>query len=90
MSRQSALEDGKLTLQRTRAPACPYDLDQRGPPAKEHTCSLDLEKAPAIRRKIALFRQYLADGAVGELAQSYLREIVKLEADLQLIEKGKT
>jgi len=48
------------------------------------------DKAAATRRKIALYRRYLEEGAAGEVARLYLAEIVKLEAELDAIERERT
>lgn len=45
------------------------------------------ERAEILRRRIALYRRYLAEGVEAELAQHYLREIVSTEAELAAIEK---
>lgn len=45
------------------------------------------ERAEILRHRIALYRQYLAEGVEAELAQHYLREIAGAEAELAAIEK---
>ena len=43
-------------------------------------------RAEEIRRKLALYRGYLASGAGPDLATIYLRQITQLEAQLRQIE----
>lgn len=44
------------------------------------------DTAQNIRRQIALYRRYLADGVAGDVALKYLIEIRKLESELAQIE----
>lgn len=47
-------------------------------------------KADALRRRIALYRDYLRDGVSATLARAYLKEIAKAEAALAaLVENDK-
>ena len=46
------------------------------------------EKAETIRRAIAAYRSRLAEGAPADVARTYLVEIVKLEAELDEIERA--
>lgn len=45
------------------------------------------EPAEALRRRIALYRQYLKDGVASELAGEYLKTIIADEATLAEIER---
>lgn len=45
-----------------------------------------MNRAQKVRRKLALYREYLANGAESELARIYLREITRLEAELSQLE----
>lgn len=47
-----------------------------------------MSRAVELRRKLALYREYLAKGADPELAAIYLREVTRLEADLSQLESG--
>jgi hypothetical protein len=44
------------------------------------------EQAEILRRSIALYRRYLADGVDADLAKEYLAAIVATEAELARIE----
>lgn len=44
-----------------------------------------LANAEELRRKIAVYRRYLAEGVSGENAALYLREIKRMEAELDAI-----
>jgi hypothetical protein len=47
-------------------------------------------KADALRRRIALYRDYLREGVSASLAKDYLKEIAKAEAALAALnENGK-
>lgn len=45
------------------------------------------ERAETLRRRIALYRRYLAEGVEADLARQYLRDIAHMEAELSQIEK---
>jgi hypothetical protein len=45
------------------------------------------DTAEALRRRIALYRQYLKEGVSGELAGEYLKTIIADEATLAEIER---
>jgi len=45
-----------------------------------------MSRAEQLRRKIALYRQYLREGVDSERAATYLREIKQMEAKLDEIE----
>ncbi|MDE2166041.1 MAG: hypothetical protein KGJ66_06865 [Alphaproteobacteria bacterium] len=45
-----------------------------------------MSRADDLRRKLALYREYLAQGAGPEVATIYLRQITRLEAELEQIE----
>lgn len=45
------------------------------------------DRAQILRRKIAHYRRLLSEGIESNLAQQYLREILKAEAELAQIEK---
>jgi len=45
------------------------------------------DRAEFLRRQIALYRRYLADGVAEVLANKYLSEIAKAEIELAEIEK---
>jgi len=47
-----------------------------------------MSHADDLRRKIALYREYLAKGTEVDLAAIYLRQITRLEAELSQIEAG--
>ncbi len=47
-----------------------------------------MDRADQIRRKIALYRKYLAEGVDGDRAATYLREIKRLEGELAQRESG--
>ena len=49
---------------------------------------MDNDKAANARRKIELYRRYLAEGVTGELADMYLAEVVKLQIELDAIERA--
>ena len=42
-------------------------------------------RAEILRRRIALYRQYLRQGVASELATQYLREIIAAERELERI-----
>lgn len=42
-----------------------------------------MSRAEQLRRKIALYREYLSEGVSGERAVAYLREIKQLEVELE-------
>lgn len=42
-----------------------------------------MRRAEQLRRKIALYREYLSEGVSGERAIAYLREIKQLEVELE-------
>jgi hypothetical protein len=44
-------------------------------------------RAQFLRLQIALYRRYMADGAIEELARRYMTEILKAELELAEIEK---
>jgi hypothetical protein len=44
-------------------------------------------RADGLRNKIALYRRYLADGVDADLAERYLREIKRTEAELARIDE---
>ena len=44
------------------------------------------ERAELLRRRIALYRRYLAEGVEAELAGHYLREIMDAEVELAGLE----
>ena len=46
------------------------------------------ERAEILRRRIALYRRYLAEGVDAGLARQYLSDIADAEAELVDIEKG--
>jgi hypothetical protein len=46
------------------------------------------ERADTLRRRIALYRRYLAEGIDADLAQTYLRELAEAEAELSEIPQG--
>ena len=46
------------------------------------------DRAELLRRRVAMYRRYLADGVDALLARHYLREIVAAEAELAKTEKG--
>jgi hypothetical protein len=46
------------------------------------------ERADTLRRRIALYRRYLAEGIDADLAQTYLRELAEAEAELSGIPQG--
>lgn len=46
-----------------------------------------MHDAAEIRRRIALYREHLAQGVEGPYARIYLAEIAKLETMLKAIEK---
>ena len=50
---------------------------------------MDEDRAAIARRKIALYREYLAKGVDGGTAMIYVVEITKLELLLEEIEVGK-
>lgn len=45
-----------------------------------------MDRAEELRRGIALYRKYLAEGVSGERAASYLRAIKRMAAELEAIE----
>jgi hypothetical protein len=45
-----------------------------------------MSRADDVRRKLALYREYLANGVDPELTRIYLREITRLESELSQIE----
>jgi hypothetical protein len=45
------------------------------------------EPADTLRRRIALYRNYLAEGVDADLARQYLRDITHMEAELAQMEK---
>jgi hypothetical protein len=45
-----------------------------------------MSRADDVRRKLALYREYLANGVDPDLTRIYLREITRLEAELGRIE----
>lgn len=47
---------------------------------------MDQDRAEAVRRKIACYREYLAKGVSGGMALVYIVEITKLELLLKDIE----
>lgn len=47
-----------------------------------------MNRADELRRKLALYRGYLAKGVEAELASIYLREIVRLKAELKQLESA--
>jgi hypothetical protein len=47
-----------------------------------------IDRADALRRLIALYRRYMAEGADTDLAWQYLHEIATAEAELGCIENG--
>jgi len=65
-----------------------FDLDQTG----RFVIVLFLfemeERADALRRRIALYRRYLAEGVDADLAQTYLRDLSEAEAELSEIAEG--
>lgn len=46
-----------------------------------------VNRADELRRKLALYRGYLAKGVEAELASIYLREIARLKAELKQLER---
>jgi hypothetical protein len=46
------------------------------------------ERTEILRRRIALYRRYLAEGVEVELARQYLRDIAQMEAELSQIGKS--
>jgi hypothetical protein len=46
------------------------------------------ERAQTLRRRIALYRRYLAEGIAADLARQYLNDISVVEAELVEIEKN--
>ena len=47
-----------------------------------------IERAEFLPRQIALYRRYLSEGVVGDIASRYLIEIAKAEAELAEIAKA--
>lgn len=45
------------------------------------------DRAEALRRRVATYRQRLAEGVPSDLARTYLAEIAKAEAELAEIEQ---
>lgn len=50
----------------------------------------DSEIAESLRRRIALYRQYLKDGVDAEIAADYLKTIAADEATLARLKRNKT
>ena len=48
-----------------------------------------VERTTELRRKIDLYREYLAGGVEGERATIYLRELQRLQAELDSLESDK-
>jgi hypothetical protein len=46
-------------------------------------------RTEALRRKLALYRRYLAEGVDSDLARRYLEEIMAAEAELAQLETDK-
>jgi hypothetical protein len=46
------------------------------------------ERADTLRRRIALYRRYLAEGVDADLARTYLSELAEAEAELWEIARG--
>lgn len=44
------------------------------------------ETSDMLRQRIAIYRRYLSEGVDGDLARSYLNEIMKAEAELRDLE----
>ncbi len=63
-------------------------LDARGINAARPADRPMSERAEILRRRIALYRRYLAEGVDAELARQYLRDIAHMEAELAEIEKN--
>jgi hypothetical protein len=47
------------------------------------------DRVQFLRRRIVLYRRYLGEGVVGEIARKYLSEIAKAESELAEIEKDR-
>jgi hypothetical protein len=45
-----------------------------------------MDRAETLRRRVAIYRRHLQEGATAELAAVYLREIASAEAELAAIE----
>jgi hypothetical protein len=82
---RSRLRDGREVSDMQRQPTeiC-VNADR---PVIVHDSSTS-NRAELLRRHIALYRQYLAEGVEADLAGCYLREIVAAGAELAEIEKG--
>jgi hypothetical protein len=46
------------------------------------------ERVEGLRRRIVLYRRYLAEGVDADLAQTYLRELANAEAELSEIARS--